>query len=317
MRRRRTASGSPPASGGVPAPAPMGIHAHPHRHAEDAQPHAHPHHHRLDEAPAAHPRAEAVPLVHDHGHGLSFERYTYLCSPVHTLDPRVKILSVLALVLVVVLSGPPRAPELVGVAALLLAATLLAGVPVGFVLKRSALVVPFAGTIALFAPLAQGGGSLSVAGLAGSYAGGGWVVAYAIIAKAWLATLAVVVLSTTTPVPRLFKGLERLRVPDVMLMMLSFMYRYAEVMRRQLTALRTALDSRGFGLTPFGRVRLYGGLAGAMFIRAYERGERVHQAMRSRGYDGTLPSVDDLRLGPGDALVVVTMAAALWALVLY
>ena len=255
--------------------------------------------------------------MQDHGHGLSFERYTYICSPVHEMDPRLKILATLALVLAVVLGPPPHPLEVVGLAAFLLAVAAIAHVPLGWVLKRSALVLPFAGMIALFAPLQQGGGSLSVAGISGAYADNGWIAAYAILAKAWLATLSVVVLSATTPVPRLLRGLRSLRVPDVMLMLLSFMYRYVSVMRDQITSMRHAIDSRGYMLSRTRRLRLYGNLSGSMFIRSYERGERVHGAMVARGFDGTIPTADVLETRPADWAMFATALLAAAALLLY
>jgi cobalt/nickel transport system permease protein len=293
-------------------PGAEGVHEHPHRHEPDGPAHAHPHHHGTVPAELA-----APPLVHDHVHGLSFERYTYICSPIHELDPRAKIVATLAIVLAVVLSPPPRGLELAGIALFLVAAATIAHVPLGWVLRRSALVLPFAGMIALFAPLQQSGGSLSVGGLAGAYSHGGWMAAYSILAKAWLSTLTVVVLSATTPVPRLFRGLERMRVPDVILTLLSFMYRYVSVLRTQIASLRNALDSRGFGLGRLGRLRLYGNLAGAMFVRAYERGERVYGAMLSRGYDGSLPSSETLTWRGADSLTLATVLLGVAALALY
>jgi cobalt/nickel transport system permease protein len=294
-----------------------GVHTHPHRHDEGEPAHVHPHHHTAQDIAAARTCEDGVPLVRDHGHGMSFERYTYLCSPVHEMDPRLKILAALAIVLAVVMGPPPHPFELFGLAAFLLAVTSIAHVPLGWVLKRSALVIPFAGMIALFAPLQQSGGSLSVGGLSGAYADGGWIAAYSIIAKAWLATLTVVVLSATTPVPRLLKGLRSLRVPDVMLMLLSFMYRYVAVMRDQIASMRDAIDSRGYMLSRGRRVLVYGNLAGSMFVRSYERGERVHGAMVSRGFDGTIPTAEGLATTPADWTMFATALLVAAALILY
>jgi cobalt/nickel transport system permease protein len=296
---------------------PAGVHTHPHRHDEDEPAHVHPHHHTTADLEPVRTCEDGVPLVRDHGHGLSFERYTYLCSPVHEMDPRLKILASLAIVLAVVLAPPPHPFEVVGLAAFLLAVTSIAHVPIGWVLARSALVLPFAGMIALFAPLQQSGGSLSVGGLSGAYADGGWIAAYAILAKAWLATLTVVVLSATTPVPRLLEGLRSLRVPDVMLMLFSFMYRYVGVLRDQIASMRDAIDSRGYMLSRGRRVLVYGNLAGSMFVRSYERGERVHGAMVSRGFDGTIPTSDSLATTWADWAMFATALLVAAALMLY
>jgi cobalt/nickel transport system permease protein len=277
-----------------------GLHAHVHRHAAEPA-HAHPHHHTGEGG-------------HEHTHEAGWERYTWIVSPVHSLDPRAKVLAVLALVVAIVLAPPLGAPALIALVAALLGVAALARLPLGHVLARSALVLPFAGTIALLAPLAARGGSLNWAGLASSYSNGGWLAAYAVISKAWLSVLAVVLLSATTPVPRLFKGLERLGVPDVILMTLTFMYRYVGVMREQITASHRALDSRAPALSRLARLRLYGHLAGNLVLRGYERGERVYAAMRSRGYDGTIPTAEALVFRMPDVMLLLFTALAVAAL---
>ena len=285
------------------------MHRHVHRHSDEPD-HAHPHHHvsgSPDEAQSG----------HGHAHGSFFERYTYILSPIHSLDPRAKILGCIVLVVTVVLSPPLRPFELAGLVLFFALTTLAARLPLPRILARTAIVLPFAGAIALFAPLTQSGGSLSAGGLAGAYAGGGWIAAYAVISKAWLSAWAVVLLTATTPVPLLFKGLKALKAPGVVLTMLSFLYRYVDTMSAQLVSLRRAMDSRGFALSSWQRVQLYGHLAGNLFLRAVERGERVHAAMLSRGYDGTMPSADELAWTRADALMALVVLATAAAVVSY
>jgi cobalt/nickel transport system permease protein len=67
------------------------------------------------------------------------------------------------------------------------------------------------------------------------------------------------------------------------------MIRYLEVVTGELSRMRVARESRGFRARS---VRSWPALAstvGALFIRSYERGERVHLAMLSRGYTGRMP----------------------------
>jgi cobalt/nickel transport system permease protein len=238
-------------------------------------------------------------------------------SPIHSLDPRAKILCALAVVLTIVLLPPLPLLAFVALFLVLMAVTLLARLPVGYVLGRAALVLPFAGTIAFLAPLSAAGGSLNWAGITGAYSNGGWAIAYGVLGKAWLSVFVVVLLSATTPVPKLFRALQALRLPDIFLTMLSFVYRYVGAMRDQITSMRRALDSRAPGLSRRGRVRLYGHLAGNMFLRSYERGERVYAAMVSRGYDGSLPSSDLLRLGGGDAVLAAATLTCIAVLVAF
>jgi cobalt/nickel transport system permease protein len=44
--------------------------------------------------------------------------------------------------------------------------------------------------------------------------------------------------------------------------------------------------------------RTLGHAAGALFVRCYERGERVHLAMLARGYTGTMPAREGAAAGP-------------------
>lgn len=285
-------------------PSPGGIHRHEHAH--DGELHRHPHHHPEKPGP-----------VHEHAHGAGFERLTYLVSPLHDLDPRAKIVSMLVLVLAIVLTPPLRPLEFVALVALLLAGALIGRLPLGKVLGRASLVLPVAATIALFAPIARHGGSLSPGGIAGAYSGGGWVAAWSILTKAWLSALAAVLLSATTPLPRLIRGFEALRVPDVLITLVTFLSRYVGVFRDQLRSLSVALDSRAPSLPRLRRWRLFGNLAGNLFVRAYDRGERIHGAMLSRGFTGALPTAEVLRLGPADALLLSTVVLTAAAVALY
>jgi cobalt/nickel transport system permease protein len=81
--------------------------------------------------------------------------------------------------------------------------------------------------------------------------------------------------------------------------------------------MRDAIDSRGYMLGRAGRIRLYGNLSGSMFIRSYERGERVHGAMAARGFDGTIPTADVLETRPADWAMFATALLAAAALLLY
>ncbi len=285
-------------------PGAPGIHRHEHEH--EGERHRHVHHH-----------PELPGPFHEHGHGAGFERLTYLVSPMHDLDPRAKIVCGLVLILAVVLTPPLRPAEFALLVAMLLAVSAIGRVPIGTVLAHACLVLPVAGTIALFAPLARHGGSLDIGGIAGAYSGGGWIAAWAILSKAWLSALVTVLLAATTPVPRLIRGLEALKVPDVFITMFSFLSRYVGVFRRQIASLRTAMDSRAPVMPRRRRWSLYGNLAGNLFVRAYDRGERIHAAMLSRGFTGALPTAETLRLRAPDALALVLSVLTAAAIALY
>ena len=91
----------------------------------------------------------------------------------------------------------------------------------------------------------------------------------------------------TTDPRDLLVGLERLRVPIQLVQIMGFMVRYLDVVTDELRRMRTARESRGFTARDPRQWPVVARSAGALFIRSFERGERVHLAMISRGYDGT------------------------------
>ncbi len=126
---------------------------------------------------------------------------------------------------------------------------------------------------------------------------GWWAVWGALLAKNSLAFVAVLTLAATTPMRRLLSGLGRLGLPTVLVSTLHFMIRYLHVLAEELSRMTLARRSRTFrrsGRLDWG---LLTGLIGMLLIRSFERGERVHAAMLSRGWDGTIRTLDD-RDGP-------------------
>ena len=88
------------------------------------------------------------------------------------------------------------------------------------------------------------------------------------------------------------RGLERLRLPNTMVQIMAFMIRYLEVVGDDLRRQQIALASRGFSARNPRHWPILARSAGALFIRSYERGERVYLAMLSRGYTGRMPRRD-------------------------
>jgi len=283
-----------------------GVHGHEHRHVGSPA-HRHPHHHRV----------EAAAAPHEHAHATSLEALTYVISPVHELDARAKIIGAIILIVGIVLTAPLRPLEAILLAALLAAVTAAARLPLGRLVVRSAAVLPFAGTIALLAPLGTDGGSWNVAGLVSAYSGGGLAVTWGILSKAWVSAFCMLLVATSTRRADLLGALRRLKVPEVFVMLLSFITRYVSVLGEQLRALRIAMVSRAPHLRGRALLGSLGGIAGNLFVRSYERGERIHAAMVSRGYTGTLPLATRSRIRPADVLFVATAVLTTLAIALY
>lgn len=128
------------------------------------------------------------------------------------------------------------------------------------------------------------GVSLSVPGLYG---------AWNIVIKGTLGVLVSTILASTTSIRDLLAGLQRLRVPDLLIQIMSFMARYGVVVADQMRRMRIARESRAFSARHLGHAKVVARSGAALFIRSYERGERVHLAMLARGYNGQLPALDE------------------------
>lgn len=176
-------------------------------------------------------------------------------------------------------------------AVLLATVAAVARVPAGFLLRRLLIEVPFVAFAFLMPFVAEGprtevlGLSLSVNGLWG---------AWNILAKGTLGVAASVLLASTTELRELLLGLQRLRLPALLVQIASFMIRYGDVITDEMRRMRVARLSRGFEARGPRHWGVLAKSAGALFIRAYERGERVHLAMVSRGYAGSMPVIDEV-----------------------
>jgi cobalt/nickel transport system permease protein len=223
------------------------------------------------------------------GAGHAHKLYRHGHSPVHRLPPHCKIAAVLCFVLVVV-STPREAVWAFGLYALLLAAVAAtARIPAGFLLKRLLIEVPFV-AFAVLMPFVAGGPHVEVLGLSLSESGlwGAWNI----LAKGTLGVAGSVLLAATTELRELLLGLQRLRMPPLLVQIASFMIRYGDVIGDEMRRMRIARASRGFEARGIRHWGVLAKSAGALFIRSYERGERVHLAMVSRGYAGSMPVID-------------------------
>lgn len=240
--------------------------------------------------------------LHVHGH-----------SPVHRMAAEAKVAAMLVFVVAVV-ATPREAVWAFGLHAfLLLAVVVFAELPLGFVLRRMTIEVPFV-AFAVFLPFLGGGPQTEVLGVALSLEGlwGAWNI----LAKATLGVAASVTLIATTEIPDLLHGLDRLRVPRLFTAIAGFMVRYIDVIAGELQRTRTAMTARGHDSRWLWQATPLATAAGALFVRSYERGERVHQAMVARGYDGRMPMLDERRATLAEWLSAMAIPLTAWLTVL-
>jgi cobalt/nickel transport system permease protein len=213
-------------------------------------------------------------------------------SPLRRLDPRAKLAGLLVFIVLCVTTPPDRYWAFAAYLGLELLLLAISRLPWRHVARRMLVVLPFVMVVAVFLPFFQkGGGSYNLGPL--SVSGHGLMVLWNVAAKSTLSVLAVILLSSTTPFPDLVKGMRRLRLPELLTSLLSFTYRYIFVLTDEVQRMRRARDSRGWSGRWLWQARTIGHMVATLFLRSYERGERVYAAMLARGYDGSLPLIYD------------------------
>ncbi|MDD5038561.1 MAG: cobalt ECF transporter T component CbiQ [Dehalococcoidales bacterium] len=231
------------------------------------------------------------------------DQYSERDSFTHRLDPRTKFIITLLFISLVVLTPPDTWLAFSSYFVFSAILLLFSRVPIGYVFKRSLAIMPFVLMIAIFIPFFKEGE------IAGSYNIGLWrlTVTYSglqiltnIAIKAWLSILSLIWLTSTTRLPQLLHALRQLHFPQIVVMILSFMYRYLFILIDELARMNRARDSRNFGGKWLWQIRTIGNMIGTLFIRSYEMGERAYMAMAARGFDGQIRTLNRLSFSPSD-----------------
>lgn len=241
------------------------------------------------------------------------------------LDPRAKLISILALIVGISMTMDWRV--LAAVYLLILVFAGMSRIEAGFFIKRVWLFIPiFAGIIALpmlfniFYP----GDSLLTLAAPGPDA---WLgpfrlpetisitfpgLAAAIVFTLRVATCvsATVLLVLTTPREKLFKSLRSVGVPRVYVLTLDMCYRYIFMFTDMVRAFYTAKKSRTIrSLSLVEEQKWVGGRIGYTMVKSMDMGEKVHGAMVSRGYNGDVKVLEDFRMRPRDYVAAATVLA--------
>ncbi len=213
-----------------------------------------------------------------HGHRLHFHGH----SRVHRAPAHLKLLVLVGFMLTVVATPREWYPVFGGYLLLLLGVIALSRVPFGYLAKRMVIEVPFL-VFAVLMPFVATGPEVDVLGL--SLSEPGVVAAWGLVAKGSLGVLASLTLAATTEPTDVLEGLQRLRMPALIVQIMGFMIRYLDVVTADLGRMVTAMRSRGVDPRSPRHWPALARTLGALFVRSYERGERVHLAMLSRGYE--------------------------------
>jgi cobalt/nickel transport system permease protein len=253
----------------------------------------------------------------------AFDRYHETESFVHRLDPRVKVVVTVAFILSNALL-PDGAWIAFGFSWLfLLLANLLSNLGVGFTLKRSLIALPFA-LIAITILFSMPGKPLSTFHFIMwnfTITDTGLLRFVSILIRSWLSVQMAILLVASSPFPDIIHALEHLRIPTILTTIIAFLYRYLFVLADEVFRLMRARESRAAAMpgkqsggSLAWRASVAGHMAGQLFLRSYERSDRVYNAMLARGYAGHMETINPHELRRRDYL---TAALSLIAILIF
>jgi cobalt/nickel transport system permease protein len=263
-------------------------------------------------------------------HSDAFDRYHHGHSLIHHLDPRVKVVVTLAFII-----SNALLPDGAWIAFALAwtfvwVANALSGLGVGFTFRRSFIALPFAlaAITVLFSIPGEPVSSFQFLMWNFTITDAGLLRFVSIVIRSWLSVQLAILLVATTEFPKIVHALNHLRVPTIITVIISFLYRYLFVLADEVLRLLRARQARSAALavavpgqSPGGKVlwraRIAGHMAGQLFLRSYERSDRIYNAMVSRGYKGELMTIhphhfhtSDLWMGALSVLGLIIMQIA-------
>jgi len=228
---------------------------------------------------------------------LALERWARGSSPLHHRDPRAKIVALLVFLIALATDSHGLPWFALGLVVLLVTALLWARIPVWGALARAGIVLPFS---AVFA---------AVSWLAGDPARGA-----PLAMKSYLSALAVLVVTSTTPLPVLLRGLEAMGAPSFLLDVGQFLHRYFFVISEEAQRMNQAAVARGVSGRQWGFggpvFRASAGALAVLFGRSYGRAGDIHRAMLARGFDGRFRPLRTLRFQRADLLFTAVASLA-------
>ena len=246
------------------------------------------------------------------------EKYSASVGLLQSIDPRVKLIGTIAIIVTAV--SARALISLVALLALVLGLATAARIPLRSFLYRATVFVPlFAGVIALPLLFITPGTPVAEIGVrpyAAVITGEGVYRAAQFFLRVWVCVSSLTLLIMATRFSRIIQALERFKVPALFVTLTSVTFRFIFVLIDEAYRMVVARESRAVGReNRMDVLRSRATMVGTLFIRSYERGERVYMAMLARGYSGQFRSVDHTKARTRDlvfGLVIVSICLAIF-----
>ncbi len=232
---------------------------------------------------------------------MHIEEFALGNSPIHNLDPRVKIVAALVFSFIVALDHS----IIVSAAALCLSLTLIfvARISLKKVLVRLAAVNLFIGFLWICLPFTVPGNILYSFGPVSIHQEG-VILALNLTLKSNAIILSMIALLGTSRIFSLVHALSHLRIPDKLVHLFFFCFRYVQVIHEEYHRLANAAKMRSFKPgTSLHTYRTYAYLFGALLVRSLDRSHRIMAAMKCRGFKGKFYILDDYQMKKLDYIV--------------
>lgn len=191
-------------------------------------------------------RVNTTTQGHHHGHDVGERLYLHKHSIVHELASHIKIVSAISFILVAVSTPITQWQAFIGYFIWVLIVAAIAKIPFTLLFKRALIEIPFI-FFAILMPF-FGTGERFQLGTFNLYREG-LIAGAGIVVKGTLGVLTAIILSTSTTAREILRGLERLRLPALMVQIASFMLRYVNVVNDEMERMKVARESRGFEAT--------------------------------------------------------------------
>lgn len=261
-------------------------------------------------------------------HSDAFDRYHHGHSLVHRLDPRIKVLITVAYIISNALLPDGAWIAFFLAYAFLVVINILSGLGTGFTLRRSFVALPFAmvAVTVLFSIPGKPIASFHFLMWNMTITDAGLLRFISIVIRSWLSVQMAILLVSVTEFPKVIHALNHLRVPTIITVIISLLYRYLFVLTDEVMRMMRARQARSAAFAAPGhraggsiawRAQIAGHMAGQLFLRSYERSDRIYNAMLSRGYKGELMTIHphqferrDLMIGVFSILVLIVIQLA-------
>jgi cobalt/nickel transport system permease protein len=238
---------------------------------------------------------------------------SYQDTCIHRLDPRTKLLTTLVFTICVVSFDKYQIAALLPFVVYPVVLVALGNLPLGYLLKKILLAAPFAFFIGVFNPFFDRSVVMQLGPVAVS---GGWVSFFSIMIRFTLTVSGALVLIASTGFNSVCMAVEKLGAPRSFAVQLLFLYRFIFVLADEASRMVRARALRSFGRGGMG-MRVFTSMIGQLLLRTLDRAQRIHLAMRCRGFDGTIRMVRPWNIRGRDAAFFLGWSALFVLMRLY